>query len=385
MTQALTNPKMLVWARQRAGLSVAALAQKLGVKQERIMEWEAGGDSLPTFRQAQQWAQQTHCPFGYLFLAQPPADDLPIPDLRTVGDHGTREASTALRDTINAAWRRQSWFRDYLIEQGADPLTFVGSIGLNNEPKPVARMMRERLGLIETQRTGDSNSTMRDLVKRIEAIGVLVMRSSFVGNNTRRPLNPREFRGFALVDSYAPVIFVNTADAPGAQHFTLVHEWVHIWLGQSGISDADLATERQTERFCNAVAAEFLVPEDPFRPLWQRDIPWENNLAPLAERYHVSRWVIARRARMLGLISGPDYDDYVERRLAAHRPPGAEEQYAASGPSFYRLLPTRVSKRLSQAVAIESLSGRLSLRDAQQLIGVKPHRMAEFAHKELGL
>lgn len=376
---------MLVWARQRAGLSVAALAQKLGVKPERIMEWEVGGEALPTFRQAQQWAQHTHAPFGYLFLAQPPADDLPIPDLRTVGDHGVREASTALRDTINAAWRRQSWYRDYLIEQDAEPLTFVGSISLNNEPKRVAKIMRERLGLLEAPSTGDRSSAMRDLVKRIEASGVLVMRSSYVGNNTRRALNPREFRGFALVDTYAPVIFINTADAPGAQHFTLVHEWVHIWLGQSGISDADLATERQSERFCNAVAAEFLVPEDLFRPRWQLDIPWENNLAPLAECFHVSRWVIARRARTYDLISKPEYDGYVERQLVSHRLPRSEEPNAASGPSFYRLLPARVSKRLSQAVAIESLSGRLSLREAHQLIGVNPHRMAEFAHKELGL
>lgn len=384
MTQALINPAMLVWARQRADLSAEALAHKLGVKPQRVMDWEMA-ERQPTFRQAQQWAQHTHAPFGYLFLAQPPADDLPIPDLRTVGDHGARQASTALRDTLNAAWRRQSWYRDYLIEQDAEPLTFVGSMSLDTEPTRAAEMMRERLGLPDAPRTGDGISNMRDLVKRIEGIGVLVMRSSFVGNNTRRLLNPREFRGFALVDSYAPVIFINTADAPGAQHFTLIHELAHIWLGQSGISDADADAERETERYCNAVAAEFLVPEALFRPQWQLDIPWQNNLAPLAERYHVSHWVIARRARTLGLIRKPDYDSYVEQRLAAHRPPKSEETNAATGPTFYRLLPTRVSKRLSQAIAIESLSGRLSLREAHQLIGVKPHRMADFAHKELGL
>ena len=177
------------------------------------------------------------------------------------------------------------------------------------------------------------------------------MRSSFVGNHTRRTLNPL----------------------------------AHIWLGQSGISDADVATDRETEQFCNAIAADFLVPEEPFRPLWQVKIPWEGNLAPLAEHFHVSRWMIARRARTLDIIDQSDYDNYVERRLAAHRPSTSEENSPASGPSFYRLLPTHVSKRFSKAVAIESLSGRLSLQEAHQLIGVKPHRMAEFAHKELEL
>ncbi|MGE4535390.1 hypothetical protein [Halomonas sp.] len=117
-----------------------------------------------------------------------------------------------------------------------------------------------------------------------------------------------------------------------------------------------------------------------FFPLWQEVEDWKANLAPLAAHFHVSQWVIARRARELELIADQDYRRYVVNRLEAHR--NREE---GGGGSFSRVVPGRVSKRLAQAVASEALSGRLLLRDAYQLIGVRPHRLNTFARKELGL
>src|SRR5690606_2778683 len=134
---------------------------------------------------------------------------------------------------------------------------------------------------------GDWEAYMRDLVQRIEALGVLVMRSGMVGNNTFRKLSVREFRGFALVDDFAPVVFINTSDCPEARLFTLIHELAHIWLGQSGISDSEPANHHQTERLCNAVAAEFLVPVSEFMPRWRTQESWLGNLPLLAAHFHV--------------------------------------------------------------------------------------------------
>jgi len=355
------------------------LAEKLRQPEDRVLAWE-DGEARPTFRQAQQFAQQAHVPFGYLFLREPPEDVLPIPDLRTVGNHAPRGISVDLKDVLRDVLRRQIWYRDYQMAMDESAVAAVGRAKGTMPAADIAADMREWLEVPPHPERGNWEAYFRDLVQRIERLGILVMRSGIVGNNTRRVLSVEEFRGFAIADPVAPVIFINAADVPEARLFTLVHELAHIWLGESGISDGDPANRRLTEQLCNAVAAEFLVPEIEFLPLWQEGEDWKANLAPLATHFHVSQWVIARRAQELGLIAEQDYRRYVINRLEAYR--NREER---GQPSFTRVVPGRVSKRLAQAVASEALSGRLLLRDAYQLIGVRPHRLKAFAHKELGL
>lgn len=379
MGQALINAEILSWARERAGFSVSVLAEKLQQPEDRIHAWE-DGEARPTFRQAQQLAQRLHVPFGYLFLREPPEDNPPIPDLRTVGDHAPRGISVDLKDVLRDVLRRQIWYRDYQMAMDEGAVEVVGRAKSTMSVAVIVADMRAWLKVPLHPERGNWEAYFRELVQRIERLGILVMRSGIVGNNTRRVLSVEEFRGFAIADPIAPVIFINTADVPEARLFTLVHELVHIWLGESGISDGDPANRRRTEQLCNTVAAEFLVPESEFLPLWGAGEDWKANLAPLAAHFHVSQWVIARRAQELRLVTEQAYRHYVANRLEAFR-----NRKERGKPSFTRIVPGRVSKRFAQAVASEALSGRLLLRDAYQLIGVRPHRLKEFAHKELGL
>jgi Zn-dependent peptidase ImmA (M78 family) len=379
MPQANINPALLTWARERAGLSLGLLARKLNLKEERLAAWERS-EAVPTFRQAQNFAQHTHIPFGFLFLHMPPADELPIPDLRSVGDHQPGRISIDLKDTLRDVLRRQLWYREHQQELDAEPVAVVGRARGMTDIESIVADMRARLGVATHPERGSWEDYFRDLIARIEKVGVLVMRSGIVGNNTHRVLDVREFRGFAMVDGLAPIIFINSADCPEARLFTLIHELAHVWLDQSGISDGDTRSHHATERLCNGIAAEFLVPRAEFLPQWQRDTDWKDNLPPLAARFHVSQWVIARRARELDLIDEQAYRQYVEEQLARHR---AREK--SGGGSFHRAQPSRVSHRFARAVAGEALSGRLLLRDAEQLIGIHPHQLATFAQKELGL
>jgi len=378
MTQAMINPDILSWARQRAGIGVSALARKLHVDEAKLVSWEKG-EILPTFKQAQSYAHNTYIPFGYLFLKHPPKDDLPIPDLRTFGDHGATNISINLRDVVREVLQRQLWYQEYQIERGAGPVPAVGSVSTQTPVRLIVADMKASLGLTLWPDRGDWEDYNRRLIANIESLGILVMRSSMVGSNTHRLLSVDEFRGFAIADQFAPVIFINAADCPEARLFTLIHELTHIWLGESGISDANPRNQRQVEKLCNAVAAEFLAPEDEFNAHWQTDADyWKLNLPRLSSHFHVSQWVVARRALELRLISDNEYWAYVNKLQADYK---AREKDGS--PPYNRTQTGKVSKRLAQAVVSEALSGRILLRDAWQLIGIKPDKLAAYASKEL--
>src|SRR5262249_54899789 len=238
MADALVTSAVLRWARVRAGASVEAVAARLKVSSDDVTSWE-DGRSLPSFAKVRDLAKFRGVPLGYLFLNEPPAETLTALDLRRLG----RELAEALGADFLAVYHdaraKQAWYRDYLIRLGAQPVAFVGSCTRHDDEVTVAAGMRNVLGITADWRRGTGNweGMFRSLVAKTESAGVLVLRNSVVGNNTHRPLSVNQFRGFALSDAYAPLVFINTGDAQAAQIFTLAHELVHIWLDVSAISN----------------------------------------------------------------------------------------------------------------------------------------------------
>ncbi len=373
------EPRLLRWARERASLTPAELAQKIGVRRvETLTAWFETGE-LP-LKKLETIARKTHVPLGYLFLEEPPEELLPIPDYRTVRGTGVQKASAELIDTLYACAERQAWYRDYLTDLDAMPLEFLGQYSLLSDPMDVAAHIRDVIGWTAEARATESNLELviGHFANVIENVGVLVMRNGVVGNNTHRPLNPDEFRGFAMFDPLAPLIFVNAADSKVAQMFTLAHELAHIWIGHSALSDVRITSDKPLERFCNQVAAEVLVPAEEFSQEWKGLDEDGTELHRLSRKFRVSRFVILIRALESGLISRAQYRarEEIERNREFR-----SSSDSGGGGNFYYTQRSRLGRRFARAVLASARSGDTLMRDAYALLGVKKHetymRLAE--------
>ena len=368
------RPKLLRWARERAGFDPGELTHRI----PQLPAWERG-EKQPTLKQLEGFAKATHTPIGYLFLPEPPVEGVPIPDLRTIADEPISRPSPDLLDTLYLCQQRQEWYRDFARAMGERPLALVGSVRITEDVVPVAAGIRDALGfdLDERRKLPTWAEALRRFIEQADAVGVLAMVSGVVGSNNRRKLDPHEFRGFALVDDLAPLVFINGADTKAAQMFTLAHELVHVWLGQSALSDAEARTvpDHEVERWCNQVAAELLVPLAVMRAGYNAGAELRTELDRLARRFKVSTLVVLRRIHDAGWLTQAEYWDAYEAELERLRslPRG-------SGGDFYLTLGARVSKRFARALVVSTLEGRSSFTEAFRLLGFK--KMATF--RELG-
>lgn len=371
------SPLVLDWAASQIGSSLQEFAPHIS---KRSAEDIISGDL--TTHQAIKYAKTTGVPLGYLFLNKPPAArELPIADFRTLPD--AHPLGRDFFEVFDDTEYKQAWYREYLLSAGAEQLTFVGKFkGDNPSASIVARDIRTVLTIPD-----DATATLKNveehfamLVSKCEDVGILVFKNGVVGNNTKRRLYVREFRGFALSDPFSPVIFVNGADVPAACVFTLAHELAHIWMGDSGVSDTSLQSDNANERFCNKVAAELLLPEKFFRQLWmdlkELSTSTSKEIIDYARNhFNVSRLVIARRALDLGFIQRNLYDNIYEE-AKKHR------KSSGSGGNFYRTLATRNSKKFSKRVASLAVSGSISLREAGHLLNTNPNNVVKFHAKQ---
>lgn len=388
-TEAFITPQLVRWARERDDLTVENAAKRLNTSPDKLESWEEG-TARPTLRQAQSLAQKLNVPFGYLFLSRPPVEVLPLPDLRTVGNEPPGRPSPELSDLLSDVIRKQAWFHEYRESVEAGPVPFVGRYSLTDSPDAIAADLRATLGIDDDMRRRAANweDFLRLFIRQSEDAGVLVMRSGVVQNNTRRKLSVQEFRGFAISDDIAPLVFINGNDAKAAQIFTLAHELAHLWLGQSGISNPDYRERssqqlNSTERICNRVAAETLVPREDFLSKWDQGKAVDANLQNLAAQYRVSTVVVLRQAYDLELLARDVYWDHYDR-LAERHGEQRESRSGGEGGDFYATLFARNSNTLTTALLTAVAEGSVLHREAAQLLNVKVKTLSGIAERLWG-
>lgn len=366
MSRVAVSREVLRWAVDRSGQPVGTLRRKF----PKILQWEAG-QSHPTLRQLESLAKATLTPLGFFFLPAPPEERLPIPHFRTLDGGAPSRPSPDLLHTVQTMQRRQAWMREFLIEQGQDRLSFVGSARPNEPFRAVADRIRRTLRFDEgwAARQPTWTDALRVLRDAVETVGILVIVNGIIGNNTHRKLDPSEFRGFVLVDEYAPLVFVNGADGKAAQMFTLAHELAHVFFGSSAAFDLRelRPADDPTEQACNRVAAECLVPARELEQFWPSARRDPEPFQAIARHFKVSAIVAARRALDLRLIRPAEFLEFYEayqedeRRAAAQRPEGGD---------FYATQNGRVGRRFARSVARAVKEGQLLYSEAYRLTGL---------------
>jgi len=371
------SSSVLRWALERSGKRLEAKK-----KFPKLEQWLAG-EIKPTFNQLREFARITSVPFGYLFLSEPPKESLKIPFFRTMKEHKNLTPSPELIQTLKMMEYRQSWLRDFLIDEGHDPLPFVGSVHERNDPAEVAEKIRNVLKLEDNwaEKQVSWTAAFRKLQEKAEDAGILVIINSIVGNNTHRKLNPEEFRGFVLTDEYAPLIFINGADSKAAQMFTFAHELAHIWLGRDAIFDLRelQPAEEEIEQICNRIAAEFLVPAQKLEEFWPSVKDNPDRFEIIARKFKVSQIVAARRALDLGMITKEEFLEFYhhyrekwEERKKSIRPQSGD---------FYTLQLMRIGRRFAETVVRAVRSEKILYREAYDLTGLYGETFEKFARR----
>lgn len=363
-------PSVLLWAQGRSKREDDAYEKRFPAWREWVEE-----KKTPTIKQIEEIARYSHLPFGIFFLEEPPRVELPIPDYRLGRSGDERIPSQDLLDVIDLSIQRQGWFQDYALKLGLENAD-VARATERDDPVAAAAVAAAELGftVADRARLGTRENARNHLRRIFEKRGGLAIITSMVGNDNHRMLDREEFRGFTLADDLVPLIFVNSSDdSLSGQTFTFLHEYGHVVLRSTGVSDEDLAHEGTgVEVWCNTFAAELLVPAGDLRTQFRPDAVLTSELDRLARRYLCSTLVILLKMRQLGLIRAAGFDAlYRDEEERAKEAFAYQRAQNASGGDFYANQPFRIGERLSRAVLADVRDGGTSYTEAFRVLGLR--------------
>ena len=319
-----------------------------------------------------------HAGIGYFFLSEPPEETFPFAKIHAIDGRPLRRPSPDLIDTIYLCQLRQDWYREFVHLKEEDPSPFIGSASLDDDAATVAELILHDLGLGEHPSSSNWNDLLQLLIERADMVGVLVMVSGVAINNTHRSLNPEEFRGFALADPFAPLIFINGADTKEAQLFTLARELAHLWLNKIDFSDSrpETCSQPVVEDRCDKIAAEMLVPLTAMLKEFHKDRERVKLVADIEQLFRVSSSVAQYWMNCV--------DKYLQQQ--GRRPHGREikqlrNKQVNTKVSYYSILTSRLGNRFARAVVVDTLEGRTLFRDALYLLCISKtktfHKLAD--------
>jgi Zn-dependent peptidase ImmA (M78 family) len=372
------NGKILVWAREKAGFAVEEAARYIDVPLKKLAAWESG-DKLPTMNQLEDIAKFYCRPVITFFMSSPPIEVSSLKDFRTVGSHHTLSPSkffAALKIRVEIL---HDTLKEIADSMGIEKKSFVGSISDSTPISEVVEKLKELLAWDDSIRR--KNRTPRDLFNNIRDRamnrGVLIVLKGDLGSHYSK-VSEKEFRGICLADNTVPLIVINPYDRDRARIFTLVHELVHILLGDSGISGDMLESSFEREAFCNKAAGEFLVPSDSLLNLAQGNRIDLTFINKLADDFRISKFVISRRLFDTHLINKDNFNSINKRLEDEWREFLKKEKNTKDSDRVdpNKLVRSRIGKPVLNLIINASDDGVISYSQASVALGIKPSRFS---------
>jgi Zn-dependent peptidase ImmA (M78 family) len=382
------KPEILRWARETAGLTVGRAVVALGLRDnkkaravDRLEALEAGAQE-PSRALILKMAQKYRRPLLAFYLDAPPARGDRGEDFRSLPNKQT-DTEGLLDALLRDVRARQATVRDILLEDDAHQrIGFIGSASMEGGVAPVLAGIRKaiRLDVGEYRAQASPESAFALLRSRAEEAGVFVLLIGNLGSHHSN-IDVETFRGFALADEVAPFIVINDQDAVAAWSFTLLHELAHLWLGKTGVSGR--SSEVQIEKFCNEVAAEFLLPASELatvgvgRNSTAQDAI--NLIEDFASERHLSRSMVAYslyRAALLREETWKTISAWFLSQWRKARDAKRERQREGKGPNYYVVRRHRLGPALLQLIARSIDEGALTPTRASKVLGVKPRSVA---------
>lgn len=387
---ASVKPEILAWARTSAGFELEAAAAALKIDAEVLASWETAGEQRPSVPQLRNIAALYKRPLAVFYLQEVPLRFQVLSDLRRPIPGEERPYSPLLTHEIRSAQQRRELALELRAELDEPVEPFPFRLGEEN-PEQAGETIRQFLKLTVDQLRafgGDPTGRLGFNTWRIaiEASGVLVFQTSRVSQG--------ESSGFALAYDTLPVIAVNRKDVLQRRLFSLLHEFAHVALRASGVSDLKLDRDQvqapDIEFRCNAIASAALMPRDAVLAEVDAASGGRQNLTDemivrIARRFGVSRPALL--LRLVGLRR-TSWDFYFEKVA----------QYAAD---FERELVARPpAKEMKRNMAQESLSNlgrpfvglvlgnyyqrRLTLSDVAGYLGIRVKHVESLQRRFVG-
>jgi len=376
------RPEVMRWARQSIGLSVSDVALRLKKSVEEIEAWEADGP-YPSYPQLEKLAYQIYKrPLAVFFLPAPPEEISPAREFRTLPaeDLQTLAADTHLH--IRRAHAYQLALRELFGARNPSEQCIWQELSVSRARSLVeqAAAVRCYLGITLEEQICWKNDeqALKRWRKAIEDKGVFIFKESFT---------QKDISGFCLVDSQFPVVYLNNSTTKTRQIFSLLHELAHLLLSVNGLSKFDQRyierlpdQEKQIERFCNAIAAEILIPSPDFR-MQAKQFPadieraTEQQFSDLAARYGVSREAVLRRFLDQDRVTAVFYEQKAKAWAA--------QQKKGAGGDWYASQNVYLSDRFAREVISRHYKNQLSVEQAADMLGIKPKNFAGLEQRIL--